>query len=71
MTRDNKRGDIKDTRVGRRGFTILNKELNVLLTDELEKRLLDNTFIFSQMNETLLLILGQLEMITGSDGRSN
>lgn len=65
MTEGGNPKTIKDTRVGRRGMTVLNKELNIRLIEHLEQSLLNNTINLENTNKTLLLILKQLESITG------
>ena len=54
-----------DTREGRRSVTIINKELNV--KSDTDERTLDTYFVLKEINENLLLILKQLELITGEE----
>lgn len=54
-----------DDREGRRSVTIINKELNV--KSDSDERTLDTYFVLKEINENLLLILKQLELITGEE----
>lgn len=54
-----------DSREGRRGVTILNKNLKV--NSDSDERTLDGYFVLKEINDNLLLILKQLELITGEE----
>jgi len=55
----------RDDREGRRSVTIINKELSV--KSDSDERTLDTYFVLKEINENLLLILKQLELITGEE----
>ena len=54
-----------DSREGRRGVTIINDNLKV--NSDSDERTLDVYFVLKEMNDNLLLILKQLELITGEE----
>ncbi len=54
-----------DSREGRRAVTIINDNLKV--NSDSDERTLDVYFVLKEMNDNLLLILKQLELITGEE----
>jgi len=54
-----------DSREGRRAVTIINDNLKV--NSDSDERTLDVYFVLKEINDNLLLILKQLELITGEE----